>query len=119
MYVSLASSTLYLLAEFLISWFVFEPLHLYYEIWWLDIPMHIFGGFGVAWFFISLFTVLKKSHALRVILFCTLLIAVSWEIFERILDIFAIRAWNGWVDTIKDLIDGMIGALIAYKIFSK
>jgi hypothetical protein len=30
-----------------------------------------------------------------------------------------IQAWNGWFDTIKDLINGMIGATIAYKVFSK
>jgi hypothetical protein len=41
-------SALYLLTLFSISEFIFNPTYLYYEIVWLDIPMHIFGGFGVA-----------------------------------------------------------------------
>lgn len=81
--------------------------------------MHILGGFGVAWFFIALVTLLKRSYTLRTILLSTLFIALFWEVIERVLDIFAIRVWSGWIDTIKDLIDGMIGALIAYKVFSK
>ena len=119
MYLSLVLSALFLLGEFCISYFVFDPLYLYYEIWWLDIPMHILGGFGVAWFFISLFRVAKKSYNFRLILLATLVIAITWEIYEYLLDILAIRNWNGWFDTIKDLIDGMIGAMIAYKVFSK
>jgi hypothetical protein len=40
-------SALYLLTLFCLSHFVFDPSYLYNEIPWLDIPMHIMGGFVV------------------------------------------------------------------------
>ena len=40
---------------------LFEPTYLYYEIWWLDIPMHILGGMGVASLTYSVF-LYKKIH---------------------------------------------------------
>lgn len=119
MYLSLILASLYLLLEYVLSQYVFEPLNLYYELPWLDIPMHLLGGFGVAWFFIALLSVLKRSYTMRVVLLLTLVVAISWEIFERLLDLFAIREWGGWLDTLTDLLNGIIGALAAYKVFSK
>lgn len=119
MYVSLVLSLLYLLGVFCTSNYIFDPLNLYYELPWLDIPVHILGGFGVVWFFISLFNVAKKSYTLRIILLLALAVVITVEIYEYILNILGLRLRGGWLDTFKDLIDGMIGAMIAYKVFSK
>ena len=119
MYISLALSTLFLLFQYLISEYVFERLNLYYELPWLDIPMHLVGGFGVAWFSISLYKVLRKSYTLKNILVATLSVAVTWEVFEFTLDVLSVRVWTGWLDTTTDVLNGIIGALVAYKVFSK
>ena len=119
MYVSLLLSAVYLLGLFSISQFIFNPLNLYYELWWLDIPMHVLGGFGVAWFFIALTSFFHKKHSLKNIFILTLLVMVSWEIFEYLMNLNDLRTWIGWQDTIADIINGFIGMFISYKVFSK
>jgi hypothetical protein len=42
-----AFSSLYLVALFAISRYLFEPMYLYYELPWLDIPMHVLGEMGL------------------------------------------------------------------------
>ena len=111
---SIIGSALYLLALFSLSTFVFDPSHLYYELWWLDIPMHIFGGFGVASLAGSVLAYrgMKVSYVRLFIAFSV--VAVAWELYEYIHDLVIVHEWNGWFDTIKDLIDGAIGMSVYY-----
>jgi hypothetical protein len=57
-----AFSSLYLVTLFAISRYLFEPMYLYYELPWLDIPMHVLGGFGVASLAIALLLLRKKTY---------------------------------------------------------
>jgi hypothetical protein len=107
-------SASYLIILFCLSKFVFEPVYLYDEIKWLDIPMHIMGGFGVA----ALAGAILSYKGLKVSyikLFTTyIIIAISWEAYEYTHDMILEQDWGGWYDTIKDLINGFIGMGVAY-----
>ena len=112
-------SGLFLLILFSISKFIFDPSHLYYEIWWLDIPMHFLGGFGVATLAISYFHYKKKSYSFIQIFMCYLCVAIVWELYEIIHDMIRVTMWGGWEDTISDVINGGIGGTLAYLLFKK
>jgi hypothetical protein len=113
------TSVLYLLIIFSVSQFIFEPAHLYYEIRWLDIPMHIMGGFGVASLAAALYAYFDKPVSFWKIFLIYALVAVAWELYEYIHDLVTYTTWNGWLDTIKDFVDGFIGASIAYLFIRK
>jgi hypothetical protein len=110
---------------FLISFSSLAVLHivslklfLYWRFWWLDIPMHFFGGIVVA---LGLFTLydlkilLKKKH---LTLFCILslvfLVAIAWESYELLIGIPIEDDYI--IDTLTDLCMGMFGGLIGYGI---
>ena len=59
--------------------------HLQYSIWWLDIPLHFFGGVWVGLFFLYVFY--QKNYLLKDVagvLLCVLCIGIFWEVFEYI-----------------------------------
>ena len=76
--------------------------------------MHIIGGFGVASLGVAVFSFSKVRASyvkVFVFFFC---IAVAWELYEYIHDLILVREWNGWHDTIKDLVDGTLGMSLFY-----
>jgi hypothetical protein len=95
-------------------------LSLYWRVWWLDIPMHIFGGIIVA---LGLFTLrdLKiipnrflKLGTVLVLVFC---VALVWDGYEILI---GIPIENDYViDTSIDLIMGLLGAGLGYIIGTK
>ncbi len=107
-------SVLYLVIVFLVSQFIFEPSHLYYELWWLDIPMHIMGGFGVASLVVAVSEYYKKPVSLSKLFLVYAVVAITWEVYEYAHDVVTYTTWNGWFDTVKDFIDGTIGMYLAY-----
>ncbi len=113
------TSALYLLAIFSVSHFIFDPTHLYYELKWLDIPMHIMGGFGVASLTAAVFSYIEKPVSFWKVFFVYSAVALSWEVYEYVHDLVTYMDWNGWFDTIKDYIDGIIGMSIAYLFVRK
>ena len=115
----IVTSALYLLTIFSVSYFIFEPTHLYYELKWLDIPMHIMGGFGIASLTGALFAYFQKSVSFWKLLAVYTVVAFVWEFYEYIRDVVAYTDWNGWFDTIKDFVDGLIGMSIAYIFIKK
>lgn len=119
-------SSLYLLTLFCLSKFVFDPSYLYYEIWWLDIPMHIMGGFGVA----SLTGAILSYKGVKVsymnLVMSYFLVAIAWEGYEHILNYSNLGTWYGQrlpmsdiVDSLKDLFDGFLGMTVAYLFVRK
>lgn len=113
-------SLLLILFVFLFSRLVLEPRDIYIKLFWIDIPMHILGGFVWGYLFINLNNYFKFDFKIKHILFFVLLIAIIWEIFELYngtsnLIIGDLR--NGIPDTVKDLIDGLLGGFLACKIF--
>jgi hypothetical protein len=99
--------------------FVFDPTHLYYELWWLDIPMHIMGGFGVASLIMAVVAYRKKKISYIAVLGLFLCVAVGWEVYELARDIMASQSWGGWSDTLSDIFNGGVGASVAYYLLKK
>lgn len=109
-------SLLYLSILLALSTFIFDPTHLYYELPWLDIPMHILGGFGVASLAGAILVYKGMKISYKYLFISYLLVAITWEGYEYAHDMIRGRIWNGWVDTIKDLVDGAIGLSVSYYI---
>lgn len=113
------TSALYLLTIFAVSHFIFEPTYLYYELRWLDIPMHIMGGFGVASLVSAVLAYTNRSISFWSLFISYTLFAIAWELYEYVQDVQALVEWNGWRDTTKDYINGLIGVGIAYLFIRK
>lgn len=100
--------------------------HLFYTYWWLDIPMHILGGFWVSLFALWYHVVFRHHeergrdkrkmliHALSV----TFSIAIGWELFEYAMNAYIVLSRYDMMDTLKDLLMGIIGAIIGAQIFN-
>ncbi len=112
-------SASYLVILFCLSKFVFDPSYLYYELWWLDIPMHIMGGFGVASLTGAILSYKGKAVSYKKIFLTYIVVAITWEVYEYVHDIIVGQEWNGWLEVIKDLFDGFIGMSIAYLFVRK
>ena len=70
------------LLTFIVSRFVFEPTNLYYELPWLDIPMHIWGGFLIGLLIISLSFYNKTLKNKQFFFLALFLVMVIWEVYE-------------------------------------
>ena len=112
-------SLLFLLILFSVSHYIFEPTNLYYELWWLDIPMHILGGFGVA----SLTKAILSYQGIKVSyinLFLTyIFIATAWEIYEYVRGMMVYDDISKYLDTVKDLFYGFFGMSLYYFLIRK
>lgn len=101
----------------------------YWELRWLDIPMHFFGGFLIAMLFIWLDLKFKISNNLSFfkLLLITLsfvsFIGVLWEFQEFLYDIFISSKIPDMIlqtsaaDTIKDLFFDLFGGLAFLSIY--
>lgn len=105
----------------------------YWSVWWFDIIMHFLGGFWVALLFFNLNSkfnflpdnlltnnlTINNLTILVLALGFVALIAVCWEFFEFLYDVFISSkgysgvAQLGVADTIGDLFFGLLGGLIA------
>lgn len=106
---------------FLVSEYIFVPANLYYELPWLDIPMHILGGFLIGSLSVNLLKIQDKSKLIsrtHVIAY-VLCVAIIWEASEYFKGVVDYTTWFGRLDTVKDLVNGTIGALLAYKLWQK
>lgn len=93
---------------------------LYFFVWWLDIPMHLFGGFWISAATITYRLTHKPTEGgdttpvlFAYALMATLLIGLGWEVFE-----WSVDRMNGLIhfdlmDTLGDLANDVIGALVA------
>lgn len=113
------TSALYLLTIFSVSKFVFVPTNLYYELRWLDIPMHVMGGFGVASLVSAIFSYFGKKVSFWHIFSAYTAVALTWEAYEYLNDLASYEDWNGWFDTTMDYVNGLAGAAIAYLFIRK
>ena len=90
--------------------------HLYDNIWFYDIPMHILGGFGIGLSIAAVLQlhgsgILKKRH---VVMYGVLLAGVLWELFEAYYNIAGspVGTKAYYIDTAKDLIDDVLGGFV-------
>lgn len=103
----------------------FEYYHLYFFLWWLDIPMHFLSGMLVA--LCALAAVYRHLTPLSprpgpifvfaVSLGSALVVGVLWEIFASTLGHVAPNIGGLVADTIKDVANDMLGGLIAGLLF--
>ena len=113
------TSALYLLMIFALSHFVFEPANLYYELKWLDIPMHIMGGFGIASIVAAILSHNEKPVSFVFLFVTYMVVALMWEVYEYLQGLVDYNTALGWTDTIKDYINGLIGTSLAYLFIRK
>lgn len=81
--------------------------------------MHIMGGFGVASLSAAVFAYFKKPVTLWNLFLIYVAVASVWELYEYINDLAQYTDWNGWFDTIKDYLNGLIGVGLAYLFIGK
>lgn len=113
-------SALFLIILLCLSVFIFDPTNLYFELPWLDIPMHVLGGFGVASFVLAVAVHGKQKLSFVQVLTLYLCVAITWELYEFIKDVAVHHvAWNGWSDTISDVFNGGVGATVAFLFLKK
>jgi len=91
---------------------------LYWQIWWLDIPMHflggIFAGLFSLWVAVGFYKVLEdRLKIIAISLFGGLLIGFFWEIFEFKAGLTYNTLGNYPLDTMKDIFMDILGALSA------
>ncbi len=114
------TSVLFLLTVFCLSVFIFDPTNLYYELPWLDIPMHVLGGFGVVSFFMAIAAYGKQKFTITQVIILYLCVAFLWELYEVVKDVIVNHvSWNGWSDTLFDVVNGGIGAVVAFLFLKK
>ena len=104
---------------------VADQFNLYHYLWWLDIPMHMLGGFWVALF--GLITYYHSSLVNRkdrsplfvvaLALALTMCIGLLWELFEFGVDHSIALSDNDLADTLGDFVNDMTGAILASAFF--
>jgi hypothetical protein len=95
-------------------------LHWFFTIWWFDMPVHFLGGFWVGLVFIWFLKPgdLSFSTVAKIIL-GFLLIGLSWEIFEILVDKAIAQNPFNVLDTLSDICFGLAGTLFSVLYFFK
>ena len=106
---------------YLVNQFIFNPLGLYVQYYWFDIPMHFIGGSVVALGYLSARDFIPKLPRRLFVFVPTIIfvfsIAILWELFELVA---GITMQNGYmVDTVADVIFGLIGGSVGYFVGSR
>ncbi len=93
-------------------------LYLYWQIWWFDIPMHIFGGATVV---LGLYTAVELRllpvwimNRLAVTLSIVFIVAITWEVFQ--FTITEVMKVNYIADTLGDIFVGLLGGAVGYTV---
>lgn len=119
----------WILAALVLLLFVIQAIatywHLFFFIWWLDIPMHILGGIWVALFALASYyassRIKEKDRSaifvLAVAIACTLTIGLFWEFYEFGVDHAVGDSGVGLLDTLQDLANDLVGAILAALLF--
>lgn len=121
------------LTGFLLAILVFHSFALYYHwywrVWWLDVPLHMLGGVWLTVFVFWFLRTYKKDllygindfELLILVIGVIALVGVFWEFYEFFEDLifksdsdWVLRLQVGYVDTLKDLADDILGGLIAF-----
>jgi len=97
-------------------------LHWYFTHRWIDIVIHIIGGFWVALTTIWLMARFKhietiegyKRKTLLIILFVVAIVSIAWELFELLSGNTFLHTSNFWTDSASDVINNFLGGMIAY-----
>ena len=92
----------------------------YNSIWYFDMIMHFLGGVWVGLFFIYTLSVDEASlKSLWQVVLLTLLIGVSWEIYEFVVNNMIGRVPFDILDTLSDIFWDVAGGFVSLFYFSK
>ena len=114
-----------LFAQFLVilplavlTWFA-VAYALYWRIWWLDIPMHVFGGMWAG--LCGAWILARRGHSFQLAwcLAFTLSVGVAWEVFEYAEGIAMPRYLNCPLDTAMDLAMGLVGGALGWLLATR
>jgi hypothetical protein len=101
--------------------FLAIEFYLYWTYLWLDMPMHLLGGFCVALgvSILSLFRIHLPPHfqTLRWYVIVVLVVGIAWEIFEYVNGISLVEGEVFVIDTVIDLTLDVLGGVLGYAIF--
>lgn len=111
---------------FILSFATLATLHIvllrFYLYWrheWLDIPMHLFGGsiaalgvFAAAEFGVPF---VRRLRRFVPVLLVVLAAALAWEVYQYAIGI-AVMKENYVADTALDLLVGLLGGVIGFRI---
>lgn len=99
----------------------------YWTFRWLDIPVHILGGFWVS--LTTIWVCLKAKHiesiydykkkVLFLMLVSVLSIAIFWEVFELVFGVTSLEKYGYWQDSLSDISNGFVGGIISFIYFTK
>ena len=99
----------------------------YWTYRWIDIPVHLVGGFWVS--LTALWVALRVKHidsilgykkkALLVMLASVLIVAILWEIFELVFKITSLHSVGYWQDSLSDIFNSFVGGVVAFLYFIK
>lgn len=78
-------------------------LSLYWQCWWFDLVVHFLGGLAIGFF--AHYFLQKKYHAV----YAALAVALCWELFEVGIVQIPVAGASYFIDTILDVIIGMVG----------
>ena len=103
----------------------------YVEYGWYDIMMHILGGMGIALSVIAFLPLFKRfwmaiikkpvRNSRRFVVGIVIFVGIVWELFEIYFNITSYPLWTKmyYLDTLKDLVDDTIGALVVVYVFMR
>lgn len=99
--------------------------HLFFLVWWLDIPVHILSGMWVALLLLVIYYhtdhIGRKEHSVLFVtvfaLCSSLVIGLLWEVYEFVIDRSVALGDLQLSDTLKDLCDDLLGGAIAAWLF--
>ncbi|PIR68285.1 hypothetical protein COU49_01815 [Candidatus Nomurabacteria bacterium CG10_big_fil_rev_8_21_14_0_10_35_16] len=106
---------------FLANFFILK-FYWYSLIWYLDIIMHLLGGFWVGLFFLYIFSrkqqVYFNLNLILKIFFVSFLVGFLWELYEFYLNVVSGTIFN-FNDTISDLCFDLLGSIVSILYFFK
>jgi hypothetical protein len=100
---------------------------LYFYMRWLDIPMHLLGGAATAYLSLGILMHIKGLYKIKkqtlvldalFVVGITAFVAISWEFYEYASDyILHAHLQIGLEDTLKDLLNGLVGSAVFALIY--
>jgi hypothetical protein len=98
--------------------------NLYIKFWFYDIIMHVLGGVGIAMSVYSValfFDLAYIKQRMWTIILLTFIAGLAWEYFEIFFNLTGSELWSKpyYIDTVKDLFDDTLGAVIVCTIINK
>ncbi len=94
--------------------FLAMKFYWYSSIWWFDMPMHFMGGLWLGLVFVWFFWGQEFNYKLVLkIILGVLIVGISWEVFEVLLNNYTIRDPFSTLDTISDVCFDLAGSFFA------